>query len=141
MTNFKIYTQDPVIGYDARTRKPVRAFRKYEKPFNWYKLFFWGVMILMFMALASCSHYEPLVDSRGKSSANLQGDMNRYHDDLSTCREIADNNTNEFINGSKVVYNKMRWRVLWLSPALYTKTDIINKCMEGRGYSVLNATK
>jgi hypothetical protein len=141
MTKFKIYTQDPVIGYDATTRKPVRRYRNYEKPFNWYKLFFWGVMIFIFLGLASCSSYEPLVDSRGKSSANLQGDMNRYHDDLSTCREIADNNTNEFINGSKVVYNKMRWRVLWLSPALYTKTDIINKCMEGRGYSVLNATK
>jgi|SRR6056300_1170400 len=141
MTKFKIYTQDPVIGYDARTRKPVRRYRNYKKPFNWYKLFFWGVMMFIFLGLASCSSYEPLVDSRGKSSANLQGDMNRYHDDLSTCREIADNNTNEFINGSKVVYNKMRWRVLWLSPALYTKTDIINKCMEGRGYSVLNATK
>ena len=141
MTKFKIYTQDPVIGYDVRTRKPVRRYRKYEKPFNWYKVFFCGVMIFIFLGLASCSSYEPLVDSRGKSSANLQGDMNRYHDDLSTCREIADNNTNEFINGSKVVYNKMRWRVLWLSPALYTKTDIINKCMEGRGYSVLNATK
>jgi hypothetical protein len=24
MTKFKIYTQDPVIGYDARTKKPVR---------------------------------------------------------------------------------------------------------------------
>lgn len=141
MAKFRILTQDPVIGYDPRTKKPIRAFRKYEKPFNWYKAFFWGVMILMFIGLASCSTYEPLVDSRGKSSANLQGDMNRYHDDLSTCREIADNNTNEFINGSKVVYNKMRWRVLWLSPALYTKKDIINKCMEGRGYSVLNATK
>ena len=56
MTKFKIYTQDPVIGYDARTKKPVRAFRKYEKPFNWYKLFFWVVMILMFIAMTSCSY-------------------------------------------------------------------------------------
>ena len=61
---FKIYTQDPVIGYDARTRKPVRAFRKYEKPFNWYKLFFWVVMILMFIAMTSCT-YMPVYDPKG----------------------------------------------------------------------------
>ena len=64
--------------------------------------------------------------------------MDRYHDDLETCRAIANDNTNAFVNGSKVAYNKMRWRVLWLSPELKTKKNIVNKCMEGRGYSILN---
>ena len=43
----------------------------------------------------------------------------------------------EFINGSKEVYNKLRWRVLWLSPKLTTQKDMINRCLEGRGYVVL----
>ena len=97
------------------------------------------ILIFTALILSACStNYEPLVDSRGKSSANLESSMDRYHDDLETCRAIADDNSNEFINGSKVVYNKMRWRVLWLSPELKTKKDIVNNCMKGRGYSVLN---
>ena len=98
-------------------------------------------IILIFLIagfLAGCSSYTPIVDSRGKSSANLESSMNRYHDDLETCRAIANDNINEFVNGTKIVYNKMRWRVLWLSPKLFTKNDMINKCMEGRGYSVLS---
>ena len=97
------------------------------------------IIVFTALILSACStNYTPLVDSRGKSSANLESSMDRYHDDLETCRAIADDNSNEFINGSKVVYNKMRWRVLWLSPELKTKKDIVNKCMEGRGYSILN---
>ena len=95
-------------------------------------------IILILFLLGGCT-YTPIVDSRGKSSANLESSMNRYHDDLETCRAIANDNSNEFINGSKVVYNQFRWRVLWLSPKLKTKNDMINKCMEGRGYSVLNS--
>ena len=97
------------------------------------------ILIFTALILSACStNYEPLVDSRGKSSANLDSSMDRYHDDLETCRAIADDNTNDFINGSKVVYNKMRWRVLWLSPELKTKKNIVNNCMKGRGYSILN---
>ena len=97
------------------------------------------ILIFITLILSACStNYEPLGDSRGKSSANLDSSMDRYHDDLETCRAIADDNTNDFINGSKVVYNKMRWRVLWLSPELKTKKNIVNNCMKGRGYSILN---
>ena len=115
MTKFKIYTQDPVIGYDARTRKPVRAFRKYEKPFNWYKLFFWGVMILMFMALASCSSYVPIYDPTGSTSKE-------FYDDLDECRFVAESQMSGFQYG-------------------YYEKQVISKCMENRGYSVLNPTK
>ena len=62
--------------------------------------------------LSSCSS-TPIVDSRGKSSANIKGDMNRFHDEL-------------------------RFKVLWLSPKAQTNQDLINNCLEGRGYSVLN---
>ena len=63
MPNLKIIPYGDVIGYDARTKRPVRAFRKHEKPFNWYKAFFWAVMLLMFMCLAGCS-YMPVYDPR-----------------------------------------------------------------------------
>ena len=97
------------------------------------------IILFITLTLSACStNYTPLVDSKGKSSAKLNSSMNNYHDDLETCRAIADDNTNDFINGSKVVYNKMRWRVLWLSPELKTKKNIVNNCMKGRGYSILN---
>ena len=95
------------------------------------------ILSLSFFFIISCSH-TPIVDSRGKSSANIKGDMDRYHDDLYTCRDIANENTNEVSNASKKVYNALRWRVLWLSPKLKTKDDLVNNCLEGRGYNVLN---
>jgi len=87
--------------------------------------------------LAGCST-TPIVDSRGKSSANIEGTAERYHDDYYTCVSIVNDNTNAFVDTSKIVYNKLRWRVLWLSPKLQTKNDLVNNCLEGRGYSVLN---
>ena len=87
--------------------------------------------------LVSCST-TPIVDSRGKSSDNIKGDMNRYHDDLHTCKSIVEDNTSYFWDKSKVLYNNLRWRVLWLSPKLQTRTDLLNNCLEGRGYSVIN---
>ena len=87
--------------------------------------------------LSSCSS-TPIVDSRGKSSANLKGDMNRYHDDLFTCKDLVKDQTNMIWNGSKIVYNMLRFKVLWLSPKAQTNQDLINNCLEGRGYSVLN---
>lgn len=89
------------------------------------------------LILASCSS-TPIVDSRGKSSANLKGDMNRYHDDLFTCKDLVKDQTNMIWNGSKIVYNMLRFKVLWLSPKAQTNQDLINNCLEGRGYSVLN---
>ena len=89
------------------------------------------------LILASCTTM-PLVDSRGKSSANLQSDMNRYHDDYYTCKSIADDNTNALWEGTKKVYNFSRAQFLWLPPkAQDKKQTIIQKCLEGRGYSVL----
>lgn len=92
------------------------------------------IFILLF--LTSCS-YNPVIDSRGKSSANINGTAERLHDDLYTCKDIADDNTNALVNGSKVVYNSLRWRVLWLSPKLPTKKNLIDNCLEGRGHNVL----
>ena len=98
-----------------------------------------GICFLLFIifCLAGCST-KPIVDSRGKSSANVEGDMNRYHDDLYTCEDIVKDNTNVVADKGKIVYNSFRWRILWLSPKLNTRQDLVNNCLEGRGYNVLN---
>ena len=92
---------------------------------------------LLLICLSSCST-KPIVDSRGKSSANIQGDMNRYHDDLYTCEALVKDETSLLVEAGKIVYNSLRWRVLWLSPKLQTRQDYINNCLEGRGYNVVN---
>ena len=92
-------------------------------------------MLVMF--ITSCS-VKPIIDSRGKSSANIQGDMNRYHDDYYTCESLVNDNTNKVMDTGKTIYNGLRWRILWLSPKLETRQDLINNCLEGRGYNVLN---
>lgn len=92
---------------------------------------------LLLICLASCST-KPIVDSRGKSSANIEGDMNRYHDDLYTCEALVKDETSFLVEAGKIVYNSLRWRVLWLSPKLQTRQDYINNCLEGRGYNVVN---
>ena len=50
------------------------------------------VLVLVLGFLVSCSS-TPIVDSRGKSSANIKGDMNRYHDDYFTCKSLVEENT------------------------------------------------
>ena len=87
--------------------------------------------------LGGCSTM-PIVDSRGKSSANIKGDMNRFHDDYYTCKSLVEDQTNYGCDISKNIYNNLRWKVLWLSPKMNTRKDYINRCLEGRGYNVIN---
>ena len=133
-----------VIGYSMdKDKTPLyRVTRILPKKKTNYKSIFRVLMVLLLLIcgavfLAGCST-TPIVDSRGKSSANIEGTAERYHDDYYTCVSIVDDNTNDFVDTSKVMYNKLRWRVLWLSPKLQTKQDLVNNCLEGRGYSVLN---
>ena len=128
----------PICGWSPTNRKEPIRFNTYEKKQkNWPWILGIIILLILMHLIGGCSH-TPIVDSRGKSSANIEGDMERYHDDLYTCKDIADDNTNELSNTSKKVYNAFRWRVLWLSPKLKTKDDLVNNCLEGRGYSVLN---
>ena len=132
-----------VIGYSMdKDKTPLyrvtRIMPKEKSRYRW--LFRVSIVLLLIcgaMLLAGCST-TPIVDSRGKSSANIEGNAERYHDDYYTCVALVDDHTNKVVDTSKVVYNKLRWRVLWLSPKLNTKQDLINNCLEGRGYNVLN---
>ena len=133
-----------VISYSMdKDKTPLyRITRVLPKKKTNYKSIFRVSMVLLLLIcgavfLAGCSA-TPIVDSRGKSSANIEGTAERYHDDYYTCVSIVNDNTNAFVDTSKIVYNKLRWRVLWLSPKLQTKNDLVNNCLEGRGYSVLN---
>ena len=93
--------------------------------------------LLSAVVIGGCSTM-PMVDSRGKSSANIQGDMNRFHDDYYTCKSLVEDQTSYVWDKSKAVYNNPRWRVLCLSPKVNTRRDFINRCLEGRGYNVIN---
>ena len=96
------------------------------------------IFTLLSVAIVSGCSTMPIVDSRGKSSANIQGDMNRFHDDYYTCKSLVEDNTSYVFDKSKAVYNNLRWRVLWLPPKANTRKDFINRCLEGRGYNVIN---
>ena len=132
-----------IIGYSLdRHKTPIyRVTRIMPNKKNYFRLVLKVLTVLLLLCgviiLSGCST-TPIVDSRGKSSANIEGSAERYHDDYYTCKSLVEDNTNAFVDKSKVVYNGLRWRVLWLSPKLDTRQDLINVCLEGRGYNVIN---
>ena len=136
------YMSQHIKGYCVRTKQPVyEYYHNLPKQKTYFRFYFRVIIISLLlcvaMAVMGCSN-APIVDSRGKSSANINGDMNRYHDDLYTCQDIVKDNTNALLDKGKVVYNGFRWRILWLSPKLQTRQDLINNCLEGIGYNVIN---
>ena len=135
-----------VIGYSTdgkntpiyRIKRTLpKHLKKSNKLLTCFKVITIFSIILIGLILSGCSS-KPIVDSRGKSSANINGDMNRFHDDYYTCQDIVKDNTNSVADKGKILYNSFRWRVLWLSPKIQTRTDLINNCLEGRGYNILN---
>ena len=96
------------------------------------------IFTLLIVAFVGGCSTMPIVDSRGKSSANIKGDMNRFHDDYYTYKSLVEDQTNYGWDISKNIYNNLRWKVLWLSPKMNTRKDYINRCLEGRGYNVIN---
>ena len=135
------YFKKEVIGYCPRTKEPVFRYSnnyvKRSKTSSLTKFFTIFTLLAIWLFFVGCSS-SPIVDSRGKSSANIEGDMNRYHDDYYTCVSLVEDNTNVVLDNAKSLYNGLRWRVLWLSPKIQTRQDLINNCLEGRGYNVLN---
>ena len=139
------YFSKQIVGYCPRTKQPVFEYRHtLPREKNYFKSYSRIIIVFLLlcvaMALMGCSTTpnDIIVDSRGKSSANVDGSADRYHDDFYTCKSLVEDNTNAILNSGKVLYNGFRWRVLWLSPKLSTRQDLINNCLTGRGYNVIN---
>ena len=91
---------------------------------------------LLILLITSCT-YNPIVDSRGNKGKEVSY---RYSDDLQTCRAIADENTSDVMEASKVVYNwYVRPSLLWLPDKWeYSYKKMVNTCMTNRGHSILS---
>jgi hypothetical protein len=96
-----------------------------------------AIIILLLLSLTACAS-TPIIDSRG-GSGNIAHDAERQHDDLYTCKSIAEDNTNNLLEVTKKGYNwVLRPRTLWLMPELKDKKkSIIEACMTGRGHQIL----
>jgi len=90
--------------------------------------------IITLLFLTSCS-YKPVHDSRGLQGKDVSY---RYHDDLSTCTELAKQNTPVY-EPLKYVYNwTIRPQMLWLPDKWqYSYKEMIDVCMENRGHSII----
>ena len=79
--------------------------------------------IVLFFFVSSCAllPYEPAVDFRG--SEKKGADLERYDDDLSSCRKIAE--------------KTIPWNEYLILPQDTEKALIIKRCLKGRGWSVV----
>ena len=94
------------------------------------------LMMMATLILISCAN-KPIIDSRG-GSGNIPHNAERQHDDMYTCKAIAEDNTNPVWEAGKKVYNVTRIRFLNLTPKAPDNYKIImEKCLEGRGHQVL----
>lgn len=91
---------------------------------------------VLLLLLASCT-YTPISDSRGNNGKEV---AYRFNDDLQTCRAIADENTSDALEATKVVYNwYVRPSLLWLPDKWeYDYKQMVNTCMTNRGHSILS---
>ena len=94
------------------------------------------LLIILAMFLVGCA-YNPVVDSRGNKGKEV---AYRLTDDMQTCKTIAKQNTNNFIEAYKAVYNYyFRPAVLWLPDKMEFKYKLLVKnCLTNRGHSVLD---
>ena len=92
-------------------------------------------ILVLILTLSGCA-YKPVVDSRGLKGKEV---AHRYTDDLETCKSIAKENTNDFVEAYKAVYNYyIRPATLWLPNKMEFKyKSLVKKCLTNRGHSVL----
>ena len=94
------------------------------------------LLIILAMFLVGCA-YTPVVDSRGNSGPKV---AYRLSDDIETCKAIAKQNTNNYVEAYKAVYNYyFRPAVLWLPDKMEFKyKHLVKNCLTNRGHSVLD---
>ena len=82
--------------------------------------------IVIFFFVSSCADYKPVIDFRG--SEKKGADLERYDDDLSSCRKLAKQTI------PNVEHNIEKVLIL---PEFTERGLIIKKCLTGRGWSVV----
>lgn len=92
-------------------------------------------ILLITLLVTSCS-YKPIYDSRGNKGKEVAF---RYLDDKHSCEQLAKDNTNNIIEGYKVVHNwYIRPSTLFLIDKMeYSYDNLVKECLRGRGHSIL----
>lgn len=98
------------------------------------------ISVSIFYALLSgCTHYSPVIDTKGRSGTYDISRSDEITDDLITCKSLSKENTNMLMESGKYVWNfYFRPATLWLSPkAEYDYNKIYKNCLTGRGHNVI----
>ena len=94
--------------------------------------------LCVMLMITSCS-YNPIIDTAGKSGSFDESRADQITNDLQHCKTLAKENTNDVLEGFKVVHNwYIRPSSLFLPDKMdYTYKPMVNKCMTLRGHAVL----
>ena len=82
--------------------------------------------VVIFFFISSCADYKPVIDFRG--SEKKGADLERYDDDLSSCRKLAE---------QTVPNSQHKIEKTLLLPEETDRGLIIKRCLTGRGWSVV----
>ncbi len=95
-------------------------------------------LYLIMLLISSCG-YNPVIDTAGKSGSFDESRADQITNDLQHCKTLAKENTNDVLEGFKVVHNwYIRPSLLFLPDKMdYTYKPMVNKCMTLRGHAVL----
>ena len=83
-------------------------------------------LIVLLFFISSCADYKPVIDFRG--SEKKGADLERYNDDLSSCKKLA----KQTIPSSQHNIEKVL-----ILPEFTERGLIIKKCLAGRGWAVV----
>ena len=82
--------------------------------------------VVIFFFISSCADYKPVIDFRG--SEKQGADLERYDDDLSSCKKLAE----QTVPDSEHYIEKVL-----ILPQETERALIIKRCLRGRGWSVV----
>ena len=95
--------------------------------------------LCVMLMITSCSYQDPVIDTAGRSGTFDESKADQITNDLHHCKMIAKQNTNNLLEGFKLVHNwYVRPSLLFLPDEMqYTYEPMVNKCMTLRGHAVL----
>ena len=96
--------------------------------------------LIIFLFIAQCNTYKPLVDTAGRSGTFNEVRAERITDDITLCRKFAEDTLSDSqeLQGW-IIDNILRPASLGVvSKADDTRKNYIRKCLNNRGHSVLN---